>query len=286
MNFKSVRVLNQEVFTMSAFKENFCAKKFLAETLGTLVLVFVACGTAVVSGVNLVATALAFGLVIVAMAYTIGPVSGCHINPAVSLGMAINKRITWFEFAYYAVAQVLGAIVGAALLFGVLSFWGRNSWANGVFEVTRKVTTLGENGFVTDKTLPGIGLVGALIVEIVLTFIFVLTILAVTGKKTGKGAGKKAGLIIGLTLTLVHLVGIGLTGTSVNPARSFGPALIMAFAGETAPIIQVWAFIAAPFAGAALAALCGRFLIGTETAEAATEAAVEPAIETEPTAGN
>ncbi|GHU99220.1 aquaporin [Clostridia bacterium] len=231
----------------------FNVKKFLAEMLGTFVLVFVACGVAMVSGVNLVATALAFGLVIVAMAYTIGPVSGCHINPAVSFGAAINKRITWFEFFYYVVAQFVGAVLGALLLYGVLKTWGQ------------QFPGLGQNGFRADTANAGnVNLIGALIVEIVLTFIFVLTILTVTGKKSGQGAGKKAGLIIGLTLTLVHLIGIGLTGTSVNPARSFGPALVMLFEGESLPITQVWVFIVAPLVGAALAALVGKFLIGTE----------------------
>ncbi|MCL2751247.1 MAG: MIP family channel protein [Firmicutes bacterium] len=234
----------------------FCFKKFCAEVLGTFVLVFVACGTAVATGLaggfDYLATAFAFGLVIVAMAYTIGPVSGCHINPAVSLAMAVNKRITWFEFVYYVVAQFIGATLGAFLLWGMVRFAG--------FET---VTGLGQNAFRDGALNPGmVNIYGAIAAEIVLTFIFILTILAVTGKKSGLGAGKKAGLIIGLTLTLVHLVGIGLTGTSVNPARSFGPAVILG--GEA--LKQVWVFLVAPLVGAVLAAVCGRFLLGTEEA--------------------
>ncbi|AEF81793.1 MIP/aquaporin family protein [Leadbettera azotonutricia] len=218
-------------------------KKCIAEFLGTLVLVLFGCGVAVFSGVDLTATALAFGLAIVAMAYTIGPVSGCHVNPAVSLAMAINKRISWLEFAFYAAAQILGAIAGAALLYAIVKSTGANPAQTG----------LGQNGYGAN-----IDLCGAIIAEVVLTFVFVLTIVAVTSPKSG--SGKKAGIVIGLTLTLIHLLGIRLTGTSVNPARSLGPALLLM--GNA--IAQVWVFIAAPLVGGALAAIFGKFVLGTE----------------------
>ncbi|MDR3293958.1 MAG: MIP family channel protein [Clostridiales bacterium] len=226
--------------------KSFDLRKFNAEAFGTFVLVLFGCGVAVFSGVDLVATALAFGLVIVALAYVIGPISGCHINPAVSLGLAINKRITWFEFGYYVAAQVLGALVGAAILFLIQKTAGIG-----------EVTALGQNGFDGNSAWT-INVWGALVTEIILTFVFVLTVIAVTSKKST--SGKKAGVIIGLTLTLVHLLGIRLTGTSVNPARSFGPALLLL--GES--IEQVWVFIVAPFVGAALAAVFGKFVLKTE----------------------
>ncbi|MDR1905821.1 MAG: MIP family channel protein [Clostridiales bacterium] len=226
-------------------KNSFDWKKAVAEVFGTFVLVFVACGVAALTGGSLVPTALSFGLVIVAMAYVIGPISGCHINPAVSLAFALNKRISWIEFLWYVIAQFVGAIIGAAVLLFVL-----NSVVN-----SGEIISLGQNGF---GEAPNVSVWGALVVEIILTFIFVLTILAVTSKKSA--AGKKAGIIIGLTLTLVHLIGIGLTGTSVNPARSFGPALLIG--GDA--LAQVWLFIVAPLVGAALAAVFGKLVINTE----------------------
>lgn len=202
-------------------------RKLVCEFVGTLVLVLLACGVAVATEVHYLGTALAFGLVIVAMAYSIGNVSGCHINPAVSLGMAMSGRMSWKEFFQYVVAQVLGAIAGAALLGVIL----------------RSYSSLGANSYSGSVTVWI-----ALLVEIVLTFIFVLTILGVTDKREN---GHATGIIIGLTLTLVHLFGIPFTGTSVNPARSIGPALLQ---GGTA-LSQLWVFIVAPLVGAALASL-------------------------------
>jgi aquaporin Z len=219
-------------------------KKYFAECFGTLVLVLFGCGIAVFSGVDLVATALAFGLSIVAMAYTIGPVSGCHVNPAVSFAFVLNGRIGWGEFAGYAIAQCIGAIAGAGLLYGIIVTSG----------AAPAVTGLGQNSYGGS-----ISLGGALLLETVLTFVFVLVILAVTGKNS-TSTGKKAGLVIGLTLTLVHLLGIRLTGTSVNPARSLGPALLLQ--GEA--IRQVWVFFLAPLAGSILAALFGKFVLSTD----------------------
>ncbi len=215
-------------------------KKYLAEFIGTLVLVLFACGTATVLGcstaspdIAYLATALAFGLVIVAMAYSIGNISGCHINPAVSLAMLISRKMSIRDFAGYIAAQFLGAIAGAALL---LAFVGEG-------------TSLGANGLFEGSVLK------SLLIETVLTFVFVLAILGVTSKTENN---RVSGIVIGLTLTLVHIFGIHFTGTSVNPARSFGPALL---AGGDA-LSCVWVFIVAPLAGGALAALVWRFLGG------------------------
>ena len=215
-------------------------KKYVAEFIGTLVLVLFACGTAVVVGCNTAdpntsyfMTALAFGLVIVAMAYSIGNISGCHINPAVSIAMLVSKRMSLTDFCGYVIAQFLGAIAGAGILYAIS---GQNA-------------SLGQNGLYNDDILV------SLIVEIILTFVFVLAILGVTSKTENSHV---AGIVIGLTLTLVHIFGIHFTGTSVNPARSFGPAL---FVGGDA-LSNVWVFLAAPLIGGVLAALCYGFLAG------------------------
>lgn len=220
-------------------------KKYLAEGIGTCTLVLLGCGTAMlvgcdaVSGGGYILTALAFGLSIVAMAYCVGNISGCHINPAVSLGLLLAGRMEKKDFAPYVIAQCVGAFVGAALLALIFKLGGVRDMTGG----------FGSNGLggVNGSALAG------LLVEIVLTYIFLLCILGVTDPKAGHGSF--GGLVIGLTLTGVHILGIGLTGTSVNPARSLGPALIAAFAGNTAPIACLWVFIVGPLAGAALAAL-------------------------------
>ena len=213
-------------------------KKLIAEFIGTCVLVVFGCGTAMTVGCDAAAgcgyilTALAFGLVIVAMAYSVGNVSGCHINPAVSIGMLVAGRMSAKDFIGYVIAQFLGAIAGAGILKGVFS----------MADLTDKTGALGSNALAN-------GSVGAsLIIEIILTFVFVFAILGVTAKVSN---GAVAGIVIGLTLTLVHILGIGLTGTSVNPARSFGPALL---AGGDA-LSCVWVFIVAPLVGGALAAI-------------------------------
>lgn len=213
-------------------------KKYVAEFIGTFVLVLFACGVAAVTGcvfpeAGYVATALAFGLVIVAMAYSIGNISGCHINPAVSLGVLINGGMSVKDFVGYVVAQFAGAIAGAAVLKALIG----------------TEMGLGCNGLYN-------GSVGASMwVEIILTFVFVLAVLGATSKIEN---GKVAGLVIGLSLTMVHLFGIYFTGTSVNPARSFGPALLLG--GEALSV--VWVFIVAPLIGGALAALVWKFLNG------------------------
>jgi len=220
-------------------------KKYIAELIGTAVLVVMGCGTAMLVGCDAAAgggyilTALAFGLVIVGMAYCVGNISGCHINPAVSLGVLMSGGMSVKDFVGYVVAQCVGALGGAGLLAAIFSLGGVKDMTGG----------FGANG------LAGVnGSVAAgLLVEIVLTFIFVMTILGVTSKKAGHGSF--GGLVIGLTLTLVHILGIGLTGTSVNPARSFGPALVAAFAGNAVPLSCLWVFIVGPMVGAALAAV-------------------------------
>ena len=209
-------------------------KKLICEFVGTLALVLLACGVAVASNVSYIGTSLAFGLVIVAMAYSIGNVSGCHINPAVSLGMTLAGRMTWKECLKYVIAQILGAIAGAVLLGVIL----------------RSFTTLGANSYNGTTVTVWI----ALLVEVILTFVFVLTILGVTDKKEN---GHATGIVIGLTLTLVHLFGLPFTGTSVNPARSIGPALLQG--GEA--LSQVWVFIVAPLVGAALAAFFYKYVL-------------------------
>lgn len=233
------------------FKSNM--KAYIAEAIGTAVLVLVGCGTAVVTG-NVVAIALAFGLSVVAMAYCLGRISGCHINPAISLGMFIDGRMKKDDFIMYIVFQFIGGLVGAALLYLIVSQFGDVS--DGLIKI--KDIGLGCNGFGDDYAAPAkITMFGAIVVEILLTFVFVLAALGVTSTKATAAQG---GIVIGLALTLVHLMGIGLTGTSVNPARSFGPAVFLAIAGKSLAIQQVWVFIVAPLIGAALAAFCWKFL--------------------------
>ena len=219
-------------------------KKYIAEAIGTATLVILGCGTAMLvgcdaaSGGGYILTALAFGLTIVAMAYSIGNISGCHINPAVSLGVLLSGGMKGKEFVGYVVSQVIGALAGSGILALIFSLGG----------VEDKTGGFGSNG------LAGVGgnALAGLIVEIVLTFIFVIAILGVTSKKAKHGSF--GGLVIGLTLVVVHILGIGLTGTSVNPARSIGPAIVAAIAGNTAPIAAIWVFIVGPMIGAALAA--------------------------------
>ena len=208
-------------------------KKYIAEAVGTMLLTLVACGIAVTSGVDLVATSLAFGLVIVAAAYSIGNVSGCHINPAVSISLFVAGKMTFKECACYIVSQVIGAFIGSLLLAAVLGSF----------------SALGANGLVGNTTVWV-----ALLVEVILTFIFTTTILGVTDKKEN---GHVTGIVIGLTLTLVHLFGLPFTGTSVNPARSLAPAVLQGGAA----LANVWIFIVAPIVGAILAGLFYKFVL-------------------------
>ena len=219
-------------------------KKYLAECIGTATLVILGCGTAMlvgcdaVNGGGYILTALAFGLTIVAMAYSIGNISGCHINPAVSLGVLLSGGMSAGEFIGYVISQCVGALAGSGILALIFKLGN----------VTDMTGGFGSNG------LSGVGgnAIAGLVVEIVLTFIFVIAILGVTSKKANHGSF--GGLVIGLTLVVVHILGIGLTGTSVNPARSFGPALVALLNGNSEPLAALWVFIVGPLVGAALAA--------------------------------
>ena len=214
-------------------------KRYISELIGTMVLVLFGCGSTAIAGSVLgnVGIALAFGLSIVAMAYVIGDISGCHINPAVSIGMWIDGRLETKDLVMYIVFQCIGAIIGIGLLAVIIN----SAPTLGGYTATG----LGQNGFGAASSV-GLNVTGAIIVEIILTFVFVFTVLGVT-KKAENGA--VAGIVIGLTLAFVHIMGIPLTGTSVNPARSIAPAL---FIGGQA-LQQVWVFIVAPIIGAIIA---------------------------------
>jgi len=218
-------------------------KKYFAEMIGTMTLVLFGCGVAVYTGASLVATSLAFGLSLIAMSFVIGQVSGCHLNPAVSLALFINKRLSLKDLIGYILAQFLGATVACLelmLIFGRKQGYGANV-------MQPAITTVHSNA---------VAIVVAIIAEIIMTFVFVVSLLGVTAKTENKGF---IGVVCGLTLTLVHLLGIGVTGTSVNPARSLFPAF---FAGGDA-LRQSWIFVIGPFIGAILAALCFKVLDNT-----------------------
>jgi aquaporin Z len=225
-------------------------KKYLAECIGTFVLTFLGCGTAMMLGcgtpAGVVGTAIAFGLAVVAMAYTIGGISGCHINPAITLGVALSGRMTWKDACGYWCGQIIGGIIAGAVLLLIASVTG----APGAMG---DPAGLGANGVANAG-----GVWGACLVEVIATFLFVLVVLGTTDPKVG--AGNFAGLAIGLSLILIHLVCINLTGTSVNPARSIGPAI---FAGDDA-LKDVWVFICAPLVGGALSAFCWKALAPKE----------------------
>lgn len=212
-------------------------KKYVAEMIGTMVLVLIGCGSAVFAGVSqpfaavgTLGVAMAFGLSVVAMVYTIGKISGCHINPAITLGMLVSKRISSKDAIMYMLFQVIGAIIGSAILYVLAKDSGSTT------------TLTGANGYTH--------LMPAFVAETVFTFIFLLVVLGATSK----GADNKfAGLAIGLSLVMIHIVCIPITGTSVNPARSISPAIFELVQGSSAAISQLWLFILAPFLGAILA---------------------------------
>lgn len=213
-------------------------KKYLAEMVGTMVLVLMGCGSAVFNGgcgtpAQVLMVAVAFGLSVLAMAYTIGGISGCHINPAITLGCFLSGRMNGKDAGMYMLFQVIGAFIGSAIIYLLVSFIDMNY-----------ATTTGANA-----CAEGVSMTGGLIAEIVFTMIFVLVVLGTTDPK--KGAGNFAGLAIGLSLILIHIVCIPITGTSVNPARSIAPAI---FEGGAA-LQQLWIFIVGPFVGAFLSAL-------------------------------
>ena len=227
-------------------------KKYLAEMVGTMVLVLMGCGSAIFNhGVGtteqVLTVAFGFGLSVVAMAYAIGGISGCHINPAITLGALISGRISGKDAGMYMIFQVIGAIIGSTILYLIVANIDVLS-ASYIAEGGAFATKTGSNGL-----QPGVSLAGGLIAEIVFTFVFVLVVLGTTDAK--KGAGNFAGLAIGLSLVLVHIVCIPLTGTSVNPARSIGPAIFDAVYGSSAALSQLWIFIVGPFIGAALSAV-------------------------------
>lgn len=212
-------------------------KKYIAEGVGTMMLTLIACGVAVIVG-NIITSSLAFGLVIVAAAYSIGNVSGCHINPAVSISLTVAGKMEVKECIKYIISQIIGAFVGSLLLALCL----------GGFEA------LGANSFGQTLGTVEINMWRALLVEVILTFIFTTTILGVTDKKEN---GHVTGIVIGLTLVLVHLFGIPFTGTSVNPARSLAPAILQG--GDA--LKQVWVFIVAPCVGAILSGLFYKYVL-------------------------
>ena len=219
-------------------------KKYAAELFGTFVLVLMGCGSVVIAGkgfenlggTGIVGVALAFGLAVLVMVYAIGGISGCHINPAISISMLAAGKLSVKDTVGYVAAQCIGAVFGAGVLYGIASGSPSFSIANG----------LGQNGFDT-ASLGGYSMLSAFIAEVVLTFIFLMVIFGATSESAPKGF---AGIAIGFSLTLIHLVGISVTGTSVNPARSLGPAV---FVGGTA-LSQLWLFIVAPIIGGLIAA--------------------------------
>lgn len=244
-------------------------RKLAAEAVGTFFLVFFAVGVATLSfgyklvgsstSAGVVATALAFGLILMGLAYSLGPISGCHVNPAVTIGFVVSGRMAISEAIGYWVAQFVGGIAGALVLWGVLS---------GSPTYSRSGTGLGADGY-GHQSMVDLNAGAAFGAEVILTMVFVFVILAATSRI---GAPGFAGLVIGLTLTLVHLIGIPLTGTSVNPARSLGPALVV----EGEAIKQVWLFIVAPLVGGILAALLYRFFVADEPVTADPAATIAP----------
>ncbi len=242
------------------------ARKLLAEMVGTMVLVLIAVGVATLSfgfhfagmstSAGIVATALAFGFVLMALAYALGPISGCHVNPAVTIGFVASGRMRLAEGIGYWVAQVAGGILGALILWGIF---------NESPLYSRSATGLGTDGY-GSKSMTHLSQGGAFAVEVVLTFVFVMAVLHVTSRVASAGF---AGLGIGTALAVVHLIGIPLTGTSVNPARSIGPALVV---GGVA-LSQVWLFIVAPLIGGIIAAIAYRLLVAGQPEEKEQKAA-------------
>ena len=224
-------------------------KKYLAEMVGTMVLVLMGCGAAVFNGgcgttAQVLTVAFAFGLSVVAMAYAIGGISGCHINPAITLGVYLSGRMSGKDAGMYMLFQVIGAFIGSILLYIIVN----------TIDVASFVTNGGAIATTTGSNACGAGVspLGGLIAEIIFTMVFVLVVLGTTDSK--KGAGNFAGLAIGLSLVLVHIACIPITGTSVNPARSISPAVFDLIGGSSTAISQLWIFIVGPLVGGALAA--------------------------------
>jgi aquaporin Z len=241
--------VNEAVDVGSSVNGRGAAKKYAAEFLGTFVLVLMGCGSAVFLGASIagiVGISFAFGISVLAMVYAIGGISGCHINPAVSISMLAAGKLSVKDTVIYVVAQCLGAVVGAAALYSI---------AVGNPSYSLASNGLGQNGY--DIASPGgFSITSAFIAEVLLTFIFLLVIHGSTSEKAPKGF---AGIPIGLSLVLIHLVGIPVTGTSVNPARSLGPAVILGLVDSTA-LSQLWLFWVAPIIGGLIAAVVWRFI--------------------------
>lgn len=229
------------------------AQKYIAEFFGTFALVFIGCGSAVIAGgqIGYAGIAFAFGLTVLAMVYAIGLISGCHINPAISIAMLVAGKMKWKDTVLYIAAQCLGAIAGAGILLAI---------ANGLGSYDIATNGLGQNGY-GNASPGGYSLGACFVAEVVLTALFLFVIFGATSKAAPKGF---AGIAIGFSLVLIHLVGIPITGTSVNPARSLGPAIL---AGGDA-ISQVWLFIVAPVLGAVAAAVIWKYLFKSEAEEA------------------
>jgi len=219
-------------------------KKYWAELIGTMVLVLIGCGSAAIAGshIGFAGISFAFGLSVLAMVYAIGPISGCHINPAITVAMLVARKISGKDAIFYIIFQCVGGIIGAGILWAI---------ASGVPGFSLDGTGLGQNGY-GNSSPGGYSMFACFIAEVVLTFIFLFAIFGATHKDAPKGF---AGVAIGFTLVLIHLVGIPITGTSVNPARSLGPAV---FVGGDA-ITQLWLFIVAPVIGGIIAALVWKY---------------------------
>lgn len=220
--------------------------KYFAEFIGTFVLVLIGCGSAVIAGsqIGFLGISMAFGLAVLVMVYAIGNISGCHINPAITISMLVAGKISGKDTVGYLVAQFLGGIVGALILYFV---------ASGKADYSLAVNGLGQNGY-GDLSPMKYGMGAAFLAEVVLTFIFLMVIFGATSPKAPGGF---AGVAIGWSLAMIHMVGIPITGTSVNPARSFGPALIVG--GEA--LSQVWLFLLAPIIGGVIAALVWNYVL-------------------------
>ncbi|AEJ23683.1 aquaporin [Weissella koreensis] len=228
-------------------------RKYIAEFIGTMILVTFGTGSVVFGGTSFGAMpiALAFGFAVIVGAYAFGNISGAHFNPAISLGMAINKRITWRDFLGYIVAQILGAFVGSGIVVSLMSSLSAT-------KSQMVMTGLGATNFQSPITV-----LGATWIEFILTFIFVLAIMAITAPKNELGQ-QFAPIAIGLTLTGLIVLGVGLTGAGLNPARSLAPAVILAFMGSTGALTNMAAYIIGPLAGGALAAVAAKYLLKTE----------------------
>jgi aquaporin Z len=237
----------------------------LAELIGTFWLVLGGCGAAVFAagvpdvGIGYLGVALAFGLTVLTMAYAIGHISGCHLNPAVTVGLAVGGRFSFAEAPLYIIAQTIGAILAAFLILFVASDMGTAKEGQAVFELS--ASSLAVNGY-GELSPQGYGMTAGLVTEVVMTAMFLFIILGATHKQAHVVAG---GLAIGLALTLIHLISIPVTNTSVNPARSTGPALVLAFSGEGKALAQLWLFWLAPIVGAVIAGVIFRVFEGDET---------------------